>query len=110
MVNKSTDNMYFKITTKLAVVRNPNLPKEFCLNLDDLIRVEFAGFHHPGRVVSGELPLRIGESGLVQILIAAMKEEEDVIRYGLRIRLLGGVDIYFAEAELLDCERVSESM
>src|SRR5690606_7454344 len=109
MINKSIDNIYLKITAKVAVVGNPNLPKNFCLNLDDLIRVEFAGLHHPGRVVSGELPLRIGEGGLVQILVAAMKQEEDVIRPGLKIRFLGGVDTYFAEAELMSFERVSES-
>ena len=109
MISNGVDNIYFKITAKVVVVGNENLPDNFCLKLDDLVRVEFSGLHHPGRVVSGELPLRIGEGGLVQILVAAMKREEDFVRPGFEIRFLGGVDGYFAEAELMDFESVYDS-
>lgn len=90
------------------VIPNNKLPPSFSVENGLRFHLWFNGESHPGKISNCKKELLVGERGEVEIMFTALHSEKKDIVDGIEMKLVGGVDVHFANCKLMKVISISE--
>jgi hypothetical protein len=98
----------YLIKAFITVVRDERLRSNFTVHEGLSFHLKFEGLSHPAVVNECTYPLEIGKSGHVELNFVALRQEKPKVSAGLKLTLVGGIDLLFAEGEILEILDIRE--
>jgi hypothetical protein len=96
------ENLSVIVRADCNVLRDSRLPSNFSVKTGLRCHLWCNGISHPAEITKCANELQVGESGAIEIMFVALIQEQSQFEIGLVLKLLGGIDIHFADCAVTE--------